>query len=54
MPDDGFSPNNAELAMCAQMNFQTVAALAPALAAHPIFRMAQEQLDALVKRLDAD
>ena len=51
---DGFSNDNAELAECAKMNFETVAKMAPALAAHPIFQIAKTQLDALVKRLSED
>lgn len=54
MPDDGFTDSNAELAMCAKMNFETAAKLMPALNAHPSYRMAKMQLDALVARLDAE
>ena len=51
---DGFSGDNAELAECAKLNFESVAKMAPALAAHPIFQIAKMQLDALVKRLCED
>lgn len=51
---DGFTDDNAELALCAQMNFETVAKQAPALTRHPIWLMAKDQLDALVKRLTAE
>ena len=49
---DGFTGDNAELAMCVQMNLATLAQMAPAVARHPIFLIAKDQLDALVKRLE--
>lgn len=49
--DDGFTADDVELAESAKMNFETVARMAPALAAHPIFKIAKMQLDALAARL---
>lgn len=49
-PDD-FSADTPELAMCAQVNFENVEKLNPALAAHPIYALAKRQLDAVVSRL---
>lgn len=50
--DDGFTADTLELALSAQMNFHTVERMAPAVGAHPIWKIAQMQLDALVKRLE--
>ncbi len=51
---DDFTTSNWELAESAKMNFENVARMAPAIAAHPIFQIAKMQLDALVKRLSED
>lgn len=49
--DDDFSEDTTDLAECAKINFETVARMAPMIAAHPIFKIAKEQLDATVARL---
>ena len=49
-----FTLGTAELAGCAQINFEDVTRMAPAVAAHPFYQIAKSQLDAVVKRLEAE
>lgn len=48
MPDDF---DAAELAGSAKINFENLARMVPAVAAHPMFQIAKMQLDELVVRL---
>lgn len=52
--DDGFTVSTHELALSSQMNFDTLARMAPAFAGHPIFRLAMRQLAAVIARIEKD
>ena len=52
MPDDDFDGDALELARCAQINFQNFEKMSPFGAAHPIYKLAREQLDAAITRLE--
>jgi hypothetical protein len=43
-----------ELFLCAQINFDNVAKMNPGLDQHPIWALAKAQLDAAVKKLQAE
>lgn len=49
---DDYSVSTPELAGCALINFQNVARMAPSIAEHPFFKMALDQLQATVNRLN--
>lgn len=53
-PPDQFTQDTYELALCAQINLETVATLHPALARHPIWQIAMLQFNAVVRRLAED
>lgn len=50
--DDGFTDDTNELARCAQINFQNVERMVPTIKAHPIWRIAMEQFNAVVQRME--
>jgi hypothetical protein len=56
MPEraDGFGDSTLELAQCAQINFTNIENLAPVLTTNPIWRLAMEQLNAVVHRMECD
>jgi len=51
---DGFSVSTEELAGCARINVENLGRMVPALAPHPIYQMALEQIKAVETRLGED
>ncbi len=56
MPDraDGFTDDTCELAQCAQINLNNVEQFVPLLKHHPMWKIAMEQFNAVVHRLESD
>ena len=51
---DGFTADNAELALCAKMNLDIFMQQNPGACSHPIFQIGMMQLAALVARLEGE
>lgn len=49
---DGFGHDTRELALCAQINFQNFEQVVPAIRSHPMWRIAMDQFNAVVGRLE--
>lgn len=52
--DSTYSVSTAELLACAAINFDNAAKMAPALAQHPIYALAMDQLRCGIDRLRAE